>query len=54
MDWRKSSYSSNGGSDCVEAASPEGVAVRDTKNRDGAVLSFTAEAWSTFTARLRG
>ena len=35
MDWRKSSYSSNGGADCVETASASGtVLVRDTADRD--------------------
>ena len=32
MNWRKSSYSSSNGGQCIEVASPEGaVAVRDTK-----------------------
>jgi len=54
MDWRKSSYSGANGGDCVEVASPEGVAVRDTTDRDGVTLTFTAEAWLQFTHRLRG
>jgi hypothetical protein len=52
--WRKSSYSGNGGADCVETGSAAGaVLVRDTKDRDGAVLSFTAAAWRTFAAELK-
>jgi hypothetical protein len=51
--WRKSSYSGNGGGDCVEVASNDGVMVRDTTNRDGGTLSFTAEAWSVFTGKLK-
>lgn len=48
--WRKSSASLNG--DCVEVASlPEGVAVRDSKNPDGAMLSFSRSQWRAF---LRG
>ena len=53
MQWRKSSRSGNGGGDCVEVGSAAGsVAVRDTKDRNGATLSVTAEAWQTFTASL--
>lgn len=48
MDWRKSSYSGSNGS-CVETASGEGVVlVRDTTNRDGGTLAFTADAWRAF------
>ena len=53
MDWRKSSYSSGDGGQCVEVASAEGVAVRDTTNRDGGTLTFSAEAWQRFTDTLR-
>ena len=37
MDWRKSTYSSNGGQACVETASDSAIAVimvRDTTDRD--------------------
>ena len=53
MDWRKSSYSGANGGDCVEVASAEGVAVRDTTDREGVTLEFGAEAWQQFTGRLR-
>lgn len=53
MDWRKSSYSNANGGDCVEVASAEVVAVRDTKNRDGVTLAFSAESWAAFTDVLR-
>jgi hypothetical protein len=54
MDWRKSTYSSNGGQACIETASSSGaVLVRDTTDRDGGTLGFTAEAWSTFLGTLR-
>lgn len=53
-DWRKSTYSSANGGDCVETASDHGlVLVRDTADRDGAVLGFSAGAWAAFTASLR-
>jgi Domain of unknown function (DUF397) len=52
--WRKSSYSANGGADCVEAGHVPGtVLVRDTKDRDGGALAFTADAWSAFVASLK-
>jgi hypothetical protein len=49
--WFKSSFSANGQS-CVECAHlPDGgMAVRDTKNRAGAVLRFTADEWQAFIA----
>lgn len=51
--WRKSSYSGNGGQDCVEVAVDGAILVRDTKNRDGGTLAFPAGAWVRFTASLR-
>jgi Domain of unknown function (DUF397) len=49
--WRKSTYSDGNGGQCVETASGEGVVlVRDTGNRDGGTLAFTADAWRAFTA----
>jgi Domain of unknown function (DUF397) len=47
--WRKSSYSANGGQDCVEAGNVSGlVVIRDTKDREGAILAFPAGAWASF------
>ena len=53
MQWRKSSYSNGGESACVEVASTNSVLVRDTTNRDGGTLTFSAGAWERFTASLR-
>jgi len=51
--WRKSSYSGNGGQ-CVEVGEAgSAVAVRDTTNRDGGTLAFTASAWATFLGSVR-
>jgi hypothetical protein len=49
--WRKSTFSGNGG-ECVEVATDAAtrVLVRDTKNRQGAVLEFGAEPWKRFVA----
>jgi hypothetical protein len=49
MEWRKSSFSGANGGACVEVASTNGVAVRDTTDRDGVTLEFTAAAWQEFT-----
>ncbi|WP_347943124.1 DUF397 domain-containing protein [Sphaerisporangium sp. TRM90804] len=49
LHWRKSSYSSGNGGDCVEIASfSAGVAVRDSKNPSGPVLTVSSGAWSAF------
>ncbi|MGH3250228.1 MAG: DUF397 domain-containing protein [Trebonia sp.] len=34
-------------------ASAEGVVIRDTTDRDGGTLAFTAEAWGVFTSGLK-
>jgi hypothetical protein len=53
--WRKSSYSGSNGGDCVQIAHnlPGVVAVRDSKDPAGPVLTFTPDDWSTFTAAIR-
>jgi hypothetical protein len=49
-EFRKSSFSMSNG--CVEVAiRDDGVAVRDSRNRDGAVLEFSHRDWAAF---LRG
>lgn len=53
LEWHKSSRSMNGG-DCVEVADAASVVVvRDTKDRDGGTLVFTAEAWAAFMTSLK-
>jgi hypothetical protein len=48
--WHKSSYSASNGGQCVEVALnlPAIVAVRDSKDPDGARLVFTAAQWRGF------
>jgi hypothetical protein len=46
--WRKSSYSSESDSNCVEVAfAPTAVAVRDSKNT-GPTLTFEPHRWHAF------
>lgn len=46
--WRKSSRSSGSGN-CVELSiAATNTAVRDTKDRDGGTLSFSAKAFAAF------
>lgn len=52
MDWRKSSYSGANGGQCVEVASNGPVLVRDTADRNGTTLAFTATAWQQFVTSL--
>ncbi|HWO60296.1 MAG TPA: DUF397 domain-containing protein [Umezawaea sp.] len=42
--WRKSSYSDESGTNCVEVAASS---VRDSKN-PGPVLTFPAKVWTSF------
>jgi len=53
--WRKSSYSDNGGSGCIEAGQVPGtVLIRDTTQHGrGPVLHVSAETWQAFTAAVR-
>ncbi|WP_433313147.1 DUF397 domain-containing protein [Micromonospora sp. CA-269861] len=48
--WRKSTKSGNNGGSCVEVADnlPGVVLVRDTKDRDGGMLTFGPAAWAGF------
>jgi Domain of unknown function (DUF397) len=50
--WRKSTFS--GANGCVEVAFVQGqVAVRDSKQRGGPVLVFTAHEWHAFLSGVR-
>jgi hypothetical protein len=52
-EWRISTHSAIG-SACVEVALnlPGIIAIRDSKNRQGPVLTFTPNQWRTFITRL--
>jgi hypothetical protein len=53
--WRKSSYSSGNGGNCVEVARnlPGVVAVRDSKNPEGPALAVEPEDWKAFTEQVK-
>lgn len=53
--WIRSSRSYGAGN-CVEIAAPGGerVVVRDSKNANGAVLTFSPLQWNAFVASVRG
>lgn len=53
--WRKSTFSSSEGANCVEVADlPDGGrSVRDSKDRTGPALRFTAAEWAAFTSGVR-
>ncbi|MFI6657410.1 MULTISPECIES: DUF397 domain-containing protein [unclassified Streptomyces] len=52
--WRKSSYSGGTGGDCVEVADlrPH-IAIRDSKNPAGGVVTVSCGAFSVFLRALR-
>ncbi|MFJ9696501.1 DUF397 domain-containing protein [Kitasatospora sp. NPDC101183] len=54
-EWRKSSYSAQA-NDCVETGrlASGGMAVRDSKDEDGPVLAFEADAWASFVSGVKG
>ena len=52
--WRKSSYSGANGGNCVEvAATARTVAVRDSKDSGGPVLTFGPRAWEQFAGQVK-
>jgi hypothetical protein len=52
--WRKSSYTTSNGGNCVEVAGQESrVLVRDTKDRSGPVLRFSPAVWRRFAERAK-
>jgi uncharacterized protein DUF397 len=54
MNWRKSSYSGGASGNCAEvAAVADVVLVRDSKDKDGPVLTFKCRAWEAFAARVK-
>lgn len=53
LDWRKAKRSMNAGN-CAEVAARAGVVVvRDSKDRYGPVLRYSASSWRSFLAAAR-
>lgn len=51
--WRVATYTGGNGN-CVEVGSADrAILVRDTKDRSGGTLTFTADVWATFTDLLK-
>jgi hypothetical protein len=49
LAWRKSTYSGDQGGDCVEIAeAPSTIAIRDSKNPAGPMLTLDPAAFTTF------
>jgi len=56
VTWRKSSHSGGNGGGCIEVgahAEAGHVLVRDTKDKTGSMLAFTARDWQRFTGQLK-
>ncbi|MFI0371823.1 DUF397 domain-containing protein [Actinomadura sp. 1N219] len=54
--WRKSSHSGSEGTSCVEVAAltGQGVALRDSKDADGPMLSIAPFAWTSLLTVIKG
>jgi len=55
LTWRKSSFSTGQGGNCVEVAElPDGGrAVRHSKNPTGPAIAYTAAEWDAFLAGIK-
>jgi Domain of unknown function (DUF397) len=54
LAWRKSSYSGSNGGNCIEIATESGtVAVRDSKDLHGPVLTFGLRDWQRFADQVK-
>ena len=52
--WRVATYTGGNGGNCVEVGDANRtILVRDTKDRNGGTLTFTAATWQVFTNSLR-
>jgi len=52
--WRKSTYSSTNGGNCIEVGTGPGtIAVRDSKDLTGPALVFAPGRWQAFTRAVK-
>ncbi len=55
IQWRKATYSSGNGGNCIEVAAVDrAIVVRDSKNPDGPRLAFRPKTWQAFAAKVKG
>ena len=54
LSWRTSSYTGNGGGNCVEVGdTTRMIIIRDTKDHSGPVLRFSPAAWHRFAEQVK-
>jgi hypothetical protein len=54
LTWRTSTFSGGNGGGCVEVAPlPDGIAVRDTKDRTRTPHTYSRPAWESLLAAVR-
>ena len=54
LSWRKASYSGNNGGNCVEVGqAADAIALRDTTDREGGTLTFSADTWRAFLGAIK-
>jgi hypothetical protein len=52
--WRKSSHSGSNGGNCIEiTTTPDAVAVRDSNDPYGPVLTFVGQDWQRFADQVK-
>ncbi|WP_106587136.1 DUF397 domain-containing protein [Murinocardiopsis flavida] len=51
--WQKSTYSTGGDTNCVEARIADDVHIRDTQNRDLGQLAFSSAEWTALLRDIR-
>lgn len=53
INFRKSTYSGNGGGNCVECGTTDAVFVRDSKDKKGPYLEISPKTWQSFMSRIQ-
>ena len=54
MQWRKATYSSGNGGNCIEVGiGDRSIVVRDSKDPDGPRLTFGPKTWQAFAAKVK-
>ncbi|TQN32841.1 uncharacterized protein DUF397 [Haloactinospora alba] len=55
LNWKKSSYSSGQGQECVEATQKDSgtIKIRDSKNKNESELEFKHKEWGNFIGKIK-